>query len=85
MGFVVLQVRRQGAGTQDGFDISILFLVDISDITFSFPEYIAKTRDANSELQITMDIQLDKEFKSYQNQQKINKEIFDILEKIKVQ
>lgn len=54
------------------------------DITFSFPEYIAKTRDVNSELQITLDIQLDKEFKSYQNQQNINKEIFDILEKIKV-
>lgn len=54
------------------------------DITFSFPDYIAKTKDINSELQIILDIQLDKEFKSYQNQQKINKEIYDIIEKIKI-
>lgn len=26
MGFVVIQVRRQSSGTQDGFDISILFI-----------------------------------------------------------
>lgn len=26
MGFVVIQVRRQGSGTQNGFDISVLFI-----------------------------------------------------------
>jgi hypothetical protein len=54
------------------------------DITFSFPDYIAKTKDINSELQIILDVQLDKEFKSYQNKQKITKEIYDIIEKIKI-
>ncbi|UPZ35309.1 hypothetical protein MUB18_14460 [Sphingobacterium sp. PCS056] len=54
------------------------------DVVFSFPDYIGKSRDITSELQITLDIQLDKESKSFLNQQKINKVIFDIIEKIKI-
>lgn len=54
------------------------------DITFSFPDYISKIKDVNSELQITIDVQLDKESKSNQNLQKTNKEVYNIIEKIKV-
>jgi len=66
------------------FTLNYQGLTGKCDVTFSFPDYIAKSRDVNSELQISLDVQLDKEFKNFKNQQKINKEIFNIIERIKI-
>lgn len=53
-------------------------------ISLSFPEYI-KTKDENSELQISIDLNLDKQFKNIKNENMVRKKLLELLEIKKVE
>jgi hypothetical protein len=56
----------------------------VATLNLSFPEYI-KSSQENSELQISIDLLLNKEFRNTKTENEIRKKLFDFIEKKKIE
>lgn len=66
------------------FKINYQGIEGFASLNFSFPEYLKKRRE-KSELQISIDLSLSKEYRGYKKENEIRKKLFELIEKKKIE